>query len=93
MVNSALTVQGELPTVGHDRDLRQISRGKFDRVPCVVAESKFCVLDGNELRENRPAHLGEATLNIRPQTGFNWQTGILEQVPKERFDLSGEISA
>ena len=37
------------------RDLRQISRGKFDRLPCIAAESTFCALDGNGLRETEPA--------------------------------------
>ncbi len=37
------------------RDLPQISRGKFDRLPCIAAESTFCALDGYGLRETRPA--------------------------------------
>src|ERR1035437_5573040 len=37
------------------RDLRQISRGKFDRLPCIAAESTFCAFDGNGLRETGPA--------------------------------------
>src|ERR1039458_8763310 len=37
-----------------NRDTRQISRGKFDRLPCIAAESTFCAFDGNGLRETGP---------------------------------------
>ena len=37
------------------RDTKQISRGKFNRLPCTAAESTLCVLDGNGLRDHRPA--------------------------------------
>ena len=38
-----------------NRDTRQISRGKFDRLPCIAAESTLCALDGYGLRDHRPA--------------------------------------
>ena len=36
-------------------NLRQISWGKFSRLPCTTAESTPCVLDGNGLRGTLPA--------------------------------------
>jgi len=36
-------------------DMRQISRGKFSRLPCATAESTPCVLDGYGLRGTLPA--------------------------------------
>ena len=44
-----------MPSVPASRDPEQISRGKFNRLPCTAAESTLCVLDGNGLRDHRPA--------------------------------------
>src|SRR5208337_1180069 len=44
-----------MSSVPASRDPEPISRGKFNRLPCTAAESTLCVLDGNGLRDHRPA--------------------------------------